>query len=179
LDGKAAGVFDTIYPWERARLILDEMRSRPDRDPDPARHDDVRLWYRATTASLLLIQQAELSHFSRGVELFPEDPVLVFAKAAIRDMATVPAVHQTLRRARSGFGSVMNLGSQDREMGEAEELFEKATELDAGYAEARLRRGRLLGRLGKHQEAAGELRRALAGITEPLLEYYGQLFLGR
>ncbi len=40
-----------------------------------------------------------------------------------------------------------------------------------------MRRGRTLGRLDRHKEAAAELQLALAATDDPLLTYYGHLFL--
>ena len=61
---------------------------------------------------------------------------------------------------------------------EAEALFRRVLEIKPGHAEARLRYGRVLGGLGKHQESAVELRRAVADLTDPEMLYYANLFLG-
>jgi tetratricopeptide (TPR) repeat protein len=64
------------------------------------------------------------------------------------------------------------------ELREAEGLFRRVLEIKPDYAEARLRYGRVLGGLGKHAEAAAELRRALAGLADRQMLYLAELFLG-
>src|SRR5207247_9478776 len=46
------------------------------------------------------------------------------------------------------------------------------------HVEARLRHGRVLGGLGRHADAAAELRQAIASADDSLLRYYADLFLG-
>jgi predicted Zn-dependent protease len=65
------------------------------------------------------------------------------------------------------------------ELREAEGLFRRLLEIKSDHMEARLRYGHVLGALGKHAEAALELRRAVADLTDRQLLYYAELFLGR
>src|SRR5205823_1786319 len=60
----------------------------------------------------------------------------------------------------------------------AEGFFRQALESEPEYAEARLRHGRMLGLLGRHQAAAGELRAASGGLNGDAQQYYAALFLG-
>jgi tetratricopeptide (TPR) repeat protein len=178
-DGRQAALVDSIDHWEMARQTLDEIRSRHDRNPDPQKDPDVRLWYQATTSYLLSLYLVERDHFDKALTLFPMEADILFAAAAVTDMTSAPGVHSPLRRARTGFGRVMDLGSQESEMRAAVALFRRALEADRGHAEARIRIANLLGRLGRHDDALKELRLAIPLATDPLLQYYAHLFLGR
>lgn len=178
-DGRQAALVDAIDHWEMARQVLNEIRSRHDRDPDPQNDPDVKLWYRATTSYLLQLYLLEKGHFDRALTLFPEDAGILFAVAAATDMTSAPGVHAPLQRARTGFGRVMDLGSQESEMRAAVALFRRALAEDRGHTEARIRLAYLLSRLGRHDEALKELRQAIPPTTDPLLLYYVHLFLGR
>jgi Tfp pilus assembly protein PilF len=70
------------------------------------------------------------------------------------------------------------VGSEGAELREAERLYRRALEQDETYVEARIRLGRVLGRRGRHDEAARQLRQAIAATKEPLLLYYANMFLG-
>jgi tetratricopeptide (TPR) repeat protein len=70
------------------------------------------------------------------------------------------------------------VGSERVELREAEALFRRVLELRPGYGEARMRYGRVLGGLGKHAEAAVELRRAAGDLSDSQSLYYASLFLG-
>src|SRR5947199_348121 len=61
---------------------------------------------------------------------------------------------------------------------QAEAFFRRALEVKPDHVEARLRHGRVLGGLGRHADAAAELRQAIASADDTLLVYYGNLFLG-
>jgi hypothetical protein len=57
-------------------------------------------------------------------------------------------------------------------------LFRRALAASPTHTEARIRLGRVLGQRGRHEEAVRELRQALVGTKEELLQYFGHLFLG-
>jgi tetratricopeptide (TPR) repeat protein len=61
---------------------------------------------------------------------------------------------------------------------EAERLFRLALDRDPLHVETRLRLGRVLGRRGRHEEAARELRQARAATESMLLQYYANMFMG-
>jgi tetratricopeptide (TPR) repeat protein len=60
----------------------------------------------------------------------------------------------------------------------AEAFFRRSLDIDPAFVEARLRLGRVIGLLGRHQEAASELRRCAEAATGQTLQYYAALFLG-
>jgi len=178
-DGRQTAILESVDHWGMARAVISEVASRPDRNPDPQNDPDVLLWYQATTAFMIVQESIGLEHFAAAAALFPKEADILFAAGAARDMLSAPGVHAPLRRARAGFGSVMDLGSQDSEMRQGVAFYRRALESDRGHAEALIRLGGLLGRLGRHDDAVAELRRALPLTTEPLLQYYAQMFLGR
>ena len=71
------------------------------------------------------------------------------------------------------------VGSDTAELRTAETFLRRAVTADATHVEARLRLARVVGQLGRHQEAATELRRAAGETEDPLLLFYAHLFLGR
>jgi tetratricopeptide (TPR) repeat protein len=74
---------------------------------------------------------------------------------------------------------MFDVGSEQDELREAEGLFRRTLAAGPTYHEARIRLGRVLGRQGRHEEAARELRAAVAAVdVNPLLLYYASMFLG-
>jgi Tfp pilus assembly protein PilF len=64
------------------------------------------------------------------------------------------------------------------ELVRAEQYFSRAVRLAPDFAEARLHFGRVLGQLGKNEQAIDELSRAADGLSDSALRYYAGLFLG-
>ena len=62
---------------------------------------------------------------------------------------------------------------------EAERLFRRALSIDPSLVEARVRLARLLDLRKRHEEAAAELKTALAGNATPVVAFYAHLFAGR
>jgi tetratricopeptide (TPR) repeat protein len=176
-DGRPIALLDAVDHWEMARRILDEIRSRPERnEPDPQHDADVRLWYRATSAYQQSNHLVERRHLMTAVAVFPDDADILFLAGASREMAAAPGVYDTLRQTR---GPALNLDSEEAEMRTAESLFRRALAANARHTEARLRLGRVLGRLGRHDDAVKELQAVAASATDPVIAYYAHLFLGR
>jgi tetratricopeptide (TPR) repeat protein len=69
--------------------------------------------------------------------------------------------------------------SRNEELRQAQAFFRQALKIDPGFTEARIRLGRVLELLGRTQEAATELRRAVAGVDDSRLRYCAELFLGQ
>jgi tetratricopeptide (TPR) repeat protein len=170
-DGQQVSMHGGGVSWEFARLLLDAVR-------EPSRDADVNLWYRATLAQRLGGEELDTPHFARARQLFPDDAEITFLTGALHEVFADARVQTVARTIKLRGGALLEIGSEASELREAEALFRRALELDAGHVEARLRRGRTLGRLGRHQEAVAELRRVLGGTREPLLLYYAELFAG-
>jgi tetratricopeptide (TPR) repeat protein len=74
--------------------------------------------------------------------------------------------------------SVTNVSSATANWQRAERFFRAALAADPNLTEARVRLGRVIGLLGRHQEAVAELQRAAPGAGQPLVRYYLEMFLG-
>ena len=117
-------------------------------------------------------------HLRPALEAVPGDARLLFYAGALHEAYASASLQAAARSMESqGLRSVVR--SVDAELDEAEEYFRKALAADAGFAETRLRLGRVLGLLGRHDEAATQLRQAIPHLTDPQLVYYAELFLGR
>jgi tetratricopeptide (TPR) repeat protein len=179
-DGRRLGFENAGEHWRAARLLLDKVRSKDSRDnrPAPARDEMVQSWYRVTTAYQQRIQQYELGHLERALELFPDDPELHFFNGCLHETFASRRVQSVFHAVSLPKGVKFDIGSEHFELRRAEAAFRKALELGPELAEARIRLGHVLGLMGGHSDAADELRRALATTPDQLLLYYGHLLLG-
>jgi hypothetical protein len=178
-DGSPLGLEQTGSHWQVARQLLDmvspDLRSRT---PNPSRDAGVRSWYQATMAALLAQRNAHMAHSARGVELFPQDPDILFLAAALHEFVASAGVQDVVRTARMPIGTSLGIQPSRDELRQAESLFRRALAADANHLEARLRLGRVLAQLGRPPDAARELRSVVAATRDPLLLFYGELFLG-
>jgi tetratricopeptide (TPR) repeat protein len=125
-----------------------------------------------------LREDHDKAHLNRARQLFPSDPDILFLSATQCETYAGAPIQTAMRSARLPTGVTLDVGSDREELREAEALFRRLLEIKPGHAEARLRYGRVLGELGKRQESAAELRRAVADLTDAPLRYYANLFLG-
>ena len=179
-DGSPLGLQETGSHWEVARRLLDLVSPDPlrGRPPNPSRDADVRTWYQATMAALLAQRNAHIAHSARGVELFPEDADILFLAGALHAFVASAGVQDVAQTARLPIGISLGIQPARDELRQAESLFRRAVAANADHVEARLRFGRVLAQLGRPQDAARELRAAVAAARDPLLLFYGALFLG-
>jgi tetratricopeptide (TPR) repeat protein len=177
-DGREIDLHQSAVHWEIARMLLDFVVPRGGDRPAPGRDDMVRQWYRATASWMQLREDHDKLHLERARQLFPSDPDLLFLSACQRETYAGAAIQAAVRSAVLPAGIVIDVGSDRTELREAEALFRRALEVKPGYPEARLRYGRVMGLLGKHAEAAAELRRAVADLADRQMLYYAGLFLG-
>jgi tetratricopeptide (TPR) repeat protein len=177
-DGQELGVRPSPVHWEIARMLLDKIQPPGMERPAPVKDDMVRQWYRATAAWMQFVEDHDSVHLGRAREIFPDDPDLVFLAACQREAFGAPAIQTAVRSIVMPFGFTMAVGNARHELQAAEELFRRAVELKPDFAEARLRLARVRGVLGRHEEAAKELRAWPAAGAELGLQYYAALFLG-
>jgi hypothetical protein len=177
-DGQEIDLHQSAVHWEIARMLLDFVRPRGASRADPGHDEMVREWYRATAAWMQLREDHDKLHLDRARAIFPSDPDILFLSACQRETYAGVPIQTAVRSAILPTGVTLDVGSERVELREAEGLFRQVLEIKSGHAEARLRYGRVLGGLGKHAEAAVELRRAVAELTERELVYFGELFLG-
>jgi tetratricopeptide (TPR) repeat protein len=167
-DGTHFGAGCIVFHWTQARSLLDAVR------PNPAEDRFVRLWYRATIAFLL--EAGDYSGADRQIEhgtvLLPDDPAILFEHGLYHEGFAAPSI----QRVASASGA--DRRGPTVHLWEAEEFYRKAIKADPGFIEARVHRGRVLSTLGRHRDAADELRLAAGTPQGPWLRYFTEMFLG-
>lgn len=174
-DGRWLGVRYVSIHWQLGRSLLDSVV------PAPAQHPGVREWYLETCAELLRLRQfaAAVDHYSRARQLFPSDPVILFVSGALHERFASTALQAAAESITESDRTSAAVSATRGELGRAERFFRDSLVYRPNHVEARLRHGRVLDDLGRHEEAAAELRRAITdGASGPLL-YLAHLFLGR
>jgi tetratricopeptide (TPR) repeat protein len=170
-DGTQLGVHGNLAHWEFGRLFVDALR--------PASLDPfVRDWYRASLAYKLSIGELDTPHFDRAVEILPRDPIVRFQLGCLHEWFADARVQTASSSVRLPRGIYLAVRDERDELRAAAEQFERTLAVDPGHTEARVRQGRVLFRLGRHDAAARVLRAAAAEGLEPLVAYYAHLFLG-
>jgi tetratricopeptide (TPR) repeat protein len=89
-----------------------------------------------------------------------------------------PAIQAAVQQLRSN-GTSTIVESRSNELQLAERFFRQALTLAPDNADARVRLGHTLDELGRHEEAAAELRTAIEADRDRERLYLAQLFLGR
>jgi tetratricopeptide (TPR) repeat protein len=179
-DGRRLGFENATEHWRAARLLLDRVRPKDSRNnkPAPARDQLVQSWYRVTSAYQQRIQQYEHGHLERALELFPGDAELHFFSGCLHETFASRRIQSVFRAVSLPEGVTFNIESERSELRLAESSFRKALAIDANLTEARIRLGHVLTLIGRHSDAADELRKAISTTEDPLLLYYGHLLLG-
>ena len=156
--------------WELARRLINSI------NPSPAKDPMVRQWYVATTASMQ--SRRHLAYAGENIEsalkIFPYDYKLLFYAGVMHETWASPS-NQNIQLPPT---RTVNYGSKEKELNRARELFQKVIDANPNFAEAHLRLGRVLGLLGRHDQAIVELRKADAFPEDPQLSYYTSLYLG-
>jgi tetratricopeptide (TPR) repeat protein len=155
--------------WSMARGLLHDIY------PHPSADEFVQRWYRAVAALFeesYLLGNAKY-HLTRALEELPHDPMILLYAGAMHEAYASEGV-QSIPKTRPG---LLRLPSSREEWSLAEPLLREAVKAGAPV-EARLRHARVLGRLGKHAEAAAMLRLLEPRLTDPRLKYFAALFLG-
>ena len=173
-DGRQENVGLGGAHWDVARWLFDRVQ------PAPSQDAVVLDWYQSVAASFASKRQmAEAEpHLEQARRLFPSNAEILGASGALYETMAMPRIQNFVREAQAR-GERTAVGSERANLRRAEDFLKHALETDAGNAEARVRLGHVLGRQGRHQEAADLLRRAVADTAaDPLNQYYAALFLG-
>ena len=173
-DGRQQGARGQTIHWQIGRLLLDGIL------PSPGNDAGTLLWYRASSAHLLReghLDEAR-THLEKGRQLFPASWELLLDSAYLHQAFSSPGI-QAAVQAMSSEGTKADVGSQRSELERAERFFRQALAINPGHIEARVRLGRMLGQLGRHEEAAAELRKALDEGPTGEVRYFAELLLGR
>ncbi len=203
-DGQILGEDISTWNWPFARSLLDllgagrERKIFTDGRPEPATDPFVSAWYHATTAYMFangLFGDAT-PHLHHASMLLPDDSLAVFDRGCYAEILGLP-MHQVLvpdadvnRRARGGQGGAptwtaprsevaVGIPPEGETNAEAERLFRRALAIDPSLVEARVRLARLLEVRRRNEEAAGELKIALAADPTGAVAFYAHLFAGR
>ena len=178
-DGQGLGQSDALGQWDVARFLLEQIRPDPrDFRPKPAGDDWVRRWYRTLIAFMLSQKHFNVPDADRGLELFPDDPEMLFLEGVLHETLASRAIQEPLRKSE-GMRRLSGVRMAAGEFNTAERLLRQAVKLSPEFAEARLHLGRVLAEQEQHKEALPELTRALSVVKNLDLQYYGQLFVGR
>jgi tetratricopeptide (TPR) repeat protein len=119
----------------------------------------------------------EVDHFSRALELFPNDPDVLFLVASVHETFAGIRLQSVMRSMKVPRDVKFDIQEEGPELRLAEQLYKRALERNPGLIEARIRLGRVLGLRGRHEEAVAQLRQA-EPVEEPILQFYVHLFLG-
>jgi len=167
-DGTRVGAGCIGFHWRIARTLLDAVSNSPDA------RAAIRLWYHATSAFLLEeLDYANASfHIDHGQARFPEDPAILFEHGLLHEALASASVQIALR------GLKTSVPAADVNLRDARGLYESAVRADPDFVEARVRLARVLGVLGRHEEAERELSKALLLPMNTRLTYYAELFMG-
>ena len=177
-DGREIDLGRTAVHWDIARMVLDSVQPPGEDKPAPGRDEMVRQWYRATAAWMQSREDHDAQHLDRAREIFPTDPDILFLSGCQRETYAAPHIQSAVRSAVLPSWFLLDVGSERAELRQAESFFRRALALKPDASEAHLRLGRVLALLGRHADAANELRQAIASTDDTLLVYYGDLFLG-
>jgi tetratricopeptide (TPR) repeat protein len=177
-DGRQTDFGEVAVHWEIARAVLDSVQPAGGGAPAPGRDAMVRQWYRATAAWMQQAEDHDTVHLDHARELFPTDPDILFLSGAQHETYGAARIQSAVQTAALPFGVSFAVESERGELRQAEGYFRRALEIAPDHVEARLRLGRVLGLVGRHDDAARELRQAVASVGEDVLRYYGELFLG-
>lgn len=176
-DGRQDHLIDAAVHWEIAYALIDRLPSG--QKPAPQQDPMVRQWYHATIAYLQDTAMHDPVHFDRALRLFPDDAEVLFQAGCLHETLASPRVQEVLRSATIPRGLVMSFKSERAELETAERFFRRSLEVDPARQETRLRLGRVLGLLDRHEQAAVELRQVTDDVDHLALRYYTALFLGR
>jgi tetratricopeptide (TPR) repeat protein len=167
-DGNLVGDGCIGIHWTHGRMLLDAVR------PDPNTEQVVRLWYHATITYLL--ETGDFANADPQIGhsrlLFPSDPAILFEHGYYHEGVASPLIQTAaLESGADALGAKVHLD-------EADDLYRRAVKENPQFVEARVHHGYVLGLLGRHRDAARELRIAAASAMGPQLRYYAELFLG-
>jgi tetratricopeptide (TPR) repeat protein len=177
-DGRGLDIGMSEVHWDIARLALDNVKGDDPRKPAPERDAMVRAWYIATAAWMQFNEDHDTLHLTRARDLFANDPAILFLSGSQRETYAGPEIQAATRSVTLPTGLTIAVESERGELRRAESFFRRAVALQPDMGEAHLRLGRVLGQLGRHQEAAAEIEQALTLVDDEALRYYGELFAG-
>jgi hypothetical protein len=177
-DGQGTAFRQVGVHWELARMLLNDIKPQGSDHVAPGRDEMVRDWYRATAAWMQDRQDYDTHHLDRAREVLPADPIILFLSGSLAETYAAPHIQSALRSAVAPPGTIFAIASDRAELRQADGFYRRALAADSSLPELHLRFGHVLLLLDHEADAAKELRLALDVEGDPLLRYYGELFLG-
>jgi tetratricopeptide (TPR) repeat protein len=164
------------------RRLLDSVRPLDSKDtiktrPDPGADETVRRWYVAGCAYMVRTRFIEVDQFTRALELFPNDPEVLFFVASVHEYFAGIRTQSVIRTMKGPRDVKFDILEEGPELRLAEQSYRRALEKNPTLIEARIRLGRVLGLRGRHEEAMEQLGQGRTA-EEPVLQFYAHLFLG-
>jgi tetratricopeptide (TPR) repeat protein len=174
-DGRWLGVRYISMHWQLGRSLIDSVT------PEPAAVPGVRTWYLETSADLQQLRQfaAALEHYARARQIFPADPEILFVSGTLHERFGSTALQAAAVSVAESNRTTAAVSSGRGELARAERFYRDSLMQRPDHLEARIRHGRVLDNLGRPEDAAAELRRAIAAGASGHLLYLAELFLGR
>jgi tetratricopeptide (TPR) repeat protein len=168
-DGQALGARVVSGHWRFARTLLARVQ------PNPARDDTVRVWYAAVAAYLQREREHAVAyqHLEDARRLLRADPQVWFYSGVLHETFASPSMQE----AASG-GRRTAIQPRRVELDAAARYLNLVVRADPALVEARLRHGRVLHLLGRHERAVAELQTVRDAVQEGALKYYAELYLG-
>ena len=177
-DGRQTELGETSGHWDMSRGLLANVRSHGSERPAPGGDEMVRRWYVATAVWMQDVGEYDNRHLESARDIFPADPDILFLSGCLHETYASAPVQSVVQAAVLPAGVTLAVGSEGRELRQAEADFRRSLQVRPAQPEARLRLGQVLLRLNRQAEAARELREAVASTDDPLLLYYASMFLG-
>jgi tetratricopeptide (TPR) repeat protein len=172
-DGEYLSTAVETAHWGTARSLLRGIY------PHPSDDEFVRRWYRAVAAYFedsYSLGNARY-HLARALEELPHDPSILFYAGAMHEAYGSERIQSVLGTLPQPTAKQLKTASAADEWRLAERLLGDAVKAGAPI-EASLRHARVLGQLGRHDEAVAILRTIQPVLTTSRLRYLGALFLG-
>jgi tetratricopeptide (TPR) repeat protein len=172
-DGREQGTRFVSLHWDLGRSLLDGV--------SPPTHPAVLEWYHQTSTDLMAsLSLAEAAvHLPRARRIFPADPTLLYLSGILHERFSSAPLQAAAEAVVSGNSGVTSVSSARVEQARAERFFRDALAARPDHLEARVRYGHVLGELGRHAQAAAELRSAIDRGASGRLLYWALLFLGK
>ena len=177
-DGEPTRVSRARAHWEIARMLLDNVRSTRITNPAPKRDAFVRTWYVATNTWMQFNVHYDTSHLEGARRLFPDDRDILFLFAAQHEIYATPRMQNVIKTVALPRGFTLDPYVHGDELREARDMYRRALKIAPGFAEARLRLGRVLALQHNFSEAERELRLARESLDDEENRYFAALFLG-
>ena len=174
-DGRVENFELRNLHWDFAMDALESLPAAPRRDPIVAQ------WYRAVGAFFVSERRFAdaQGHFTRARQVVPDDPRVMFGEACLNETLGAPRIQNFVKVTMLPGGlTFRGVESPPAHWRRAEDLLRRAVSIEPQFAEARLRLGRVLVSLERHEEGLQFLERAIDDSPNRLVKFYGHLFSG-